>query len=97
MSYSRLSLESEAAANNLPNSGPIRHHPNGLVTFSAPSHHPIYANTNGYRTNGSSGNTVSVNVRTNHGVTNSANHRVIGVSHSANRNLSTPNSSTLQV
>lgn len=98
MSYSRLSLESEAAANNLPNSGPIRHHPNGLVTFSAPSHHTIYSNTNGYRTNGNSGNTVSVSIRPAHNPTSSSNHRVVGASHTTtNRNLSSSNSSTLQV
>jgi hypothetical protein len=41
MSYSRLSLESEAAlaaaANHHPNGGSVRHLPNGLVTF-APVH-----------------------------------------------------------
>lgn len=66
MSYSRLSLESEAAAaaaNSLPNNGAIRHHPNGLVTFSPPpGHQPLYANTNGYRPNG---NTISVSIRPN--------------------------------
>ncbi len=67
MSYSRLSLETEAAAavNNLPNNGAIRHHPNGLVTFSPPQGHnnqPLYANTSAFRNN-SNGNTVSVAIR----------------------------------
>jgi hypothetical protein len=39
MSYSRLSLESEAHSAQLLH----RHHPNGLVTFSATQ--PIYANS----------------------------------------------------
>lgn len=39
MSYSRLSLESEAHSGQLLQ----RHHPNGLVTFSAAQ--PIYANS----------------------------------------------------
>lgn len=49
MSYSRLSLESEAHNQLLGNVTGIRHHPNGLVTFSSSSngfgHQPIYANT----------------------------------------------------
>ena len=66
MSYSRLSLETEAAAaaNNMSHNGAIRHHPNGLVTFSPPpGHHnqPLYANTTAFRnTNGSA---VSVAIR----------------------------------
>lgn len=69
MSYSRLSLETEAAAavNNLPNNGAIRHHPNGLVTFSPPHGHnnqPLYANTSAFRNNNNNnGNTVSVSIR----------------------------------
>ncbi|XP_054154343.1 CUB and sushi domain-containing protein 1-like [Oppia nitens] len=69
MSYSRLSLESEAAAaaNNLANNGAIRHHPNGLVTFSPPSGHhnqPLYANTSAFRNhNNTNGSTVSVAIR----------------------------------
>lgn len=48
MSYSRLSLESEAAAaaaNGIQNG--IRHHPNGLVTFSSPNGHH-HNNQNGH-------------------------------------------------
>ncbi|RWS28807.1 CUB and sushi domain-containing protein 3-like protein [Leptotrombidium deliense] len=75
MSYSRLSLESEA---NHHNGGPIRHHPNGLVTFSSPLSHqhntqPLYANTgglnvhstNGYRSPNGNGNIVAI--RSNNG------------------------------
>ncbi|CAG2104634.1 unnamed protein product, partial [Medioppia subpectinata] len=76
MSYSRLSLETEAAAaaaaNNLPHNGAIRHHPNGLVTFSPPSGHqnqPLYANTTAFRNN--NGNTVSVAIRSTQPQTNS--------------------------
>lgn len=51
MSYSRLSLESEAQNGQLlGNVTGIRHHPNGLVTFSSSSNvfgQPIYANTRG--------------------------------------------------
>lgn len=48
MSYSRLSLESEAQNGQLlGNVTGIRHHPNGLVTFSSSNGfgQPIYANT----------------------------------------------------
>lgn len=54
MSYSRLSLESEAAlaaaANHHPNGGSVRHLPNGLVTFAPVQqnghhqHHPHHVN-----------------------------------------------------
>lgn len=106
MSYSRLSLESEAAAAaSLPASGPIRHHPNGLVTFSAPSanstannnpnNQPIYANTNGYRAASNPGSTVSVAVRNSHGLSNgTTTPRFMAAA--ANRNGNN-NSATLEV
>lgn len=110
MSYSRLSLESEAAAAaSLPASGPIRHHPNGLVTFSAPSqanstannnhsnNQPIYANTNGYRAASNPGSTVSVAVRTSHGLSNgTTTPRFMAAAAAANRNGNN-NSATLDV
>ncbi|KAI1288488.1 CUB and sushi domain-containing protein 3 [Halotydeus destructor] len=54
MSYSRLSLESEAAAAaaNVVNNGAIRHHPNGLVTFSSPNGHLNGNHPNGNHQNG---------------------------------------------
>lgn len=102
MSYSRLSLESEAAANNLPPAGPIRHHPNGLSTFSAPSSQnshnqpnsiPIYANTNGgYRT--ANGTTVSVAVRPAYGMVNGTTQRFLANSNRNNQLNNHSNSST---
>jgi hypothetical protein len=102
MSYSRLSLESEAAAaaaNSLPNHGAIRHHPNGLVTFSPPQGHPhqqpLYANTNGYSSR-QNGNTVSVSIRTG-STANPQGHSVNGtrlVSPVNHANLSNNNHST---
>lgn len=96
MSYSRLSLESEAAAaaaNSLPNNGAIRHHPNGLVTFSPPQGHvqPLYANTNGlngYRSNG----TVSVAIRSNQQTTRftNMNNNNNNNNHSNNHNGNVP-------
>ncbi|XP_074599760.1 CUB and Sushi multiple domains furrowed isoform X2 [Brevipalpus obovatus] len=100
MSYSRLSLESEAAAaNNLPTTGLIRPL-NGLSTFSVPTSQqsngthppgtqPIYANTNGFRNGGA---TVSVAVRPAYSLTsNGATTRYVTSSANRGNVNNTPN------
>jgi len=77
MSYSRLSLESEAAASAnhmLPSGGSIRHHPNGLVTFCPPNGH---RNNNGGNSNNSNQNantTTPLQLVTSYPLVNSQNH-----------------------